>query len=133
MAYIKIGDASPEKCELALTLIGPLDFTADYITIAGPHITELENIFKGLFDKWKGAFCLAMSPGGILEPHTDVQSVQFSARYHIVLKNNEFCRYFHDGDVQVLDQYGIYQMDPLKVHSAINNGKDYRIHLIVDV
>ena len=133
MSYIKVCNADPEKCELALQLIGPLDFTVDYITIAGPHIMGLETVFTNMFPSWKGAFCLAMSPGGILEPHRDWETIVFNARYHIVLKNNPECYYYHDGDKQVLDRYGVYQMDPTKIHSAHNGGTDYRINLIIDV
>ena len=74
---------------------------------------------------------IGIKPGGHIHPHEDGLTSGWTRR-HLVLRSNEWCWSYHDGDWQQLTQGGLYMMDANKIHASINLGETMRWHLIAD-
>jgi hypothetical protein len=74
---------------------------------------------------------VALYPSSQIVAHADAYSAK-QRRYHIPLQINSGCWVFHDGDWQQLQLGKVYQMDPTKVHGAVNWGATLRLHLLLD-
>lgn len=74
---------------------------------------------------------VALYPSSQIVAHVDANPDQWR-RFHIPLQLNDRCWVFHDGDWQQLVVGRVYQMDPTKVHGAVNWGTEVRLHLLVD-
>lgn len=76
------------------------------------------------------AAVVALYPSAQLVGHTDPPVP--NERYHVPLDMNEGCWVFSDGVWQQLAVGHVYQMDPTKVHGAVNWGASVRLHLMLD-
>jgi hypothetical protein len=74
---------------------------------------------------------VALYPSSQLVAHSDPPVT--GTRYHVPLVVNNGCWSFHDGTWQQLEVGTVYEMDPTKLHGAVNWGTEVRLHLIVDV
>jgi len=91
----------------------------------------LADTFPG---EWTYAIAVVIWPNGTIPPHEDGDTQrERSQRYHLVLQSSQKAWVLHDGTWQQLDEGGIYTMDPLTTHAAVNWGGEPRIHLVVDV
>lgn len=75
-----------------------------------------------------------IAPGGRIYPHADTPAhTEYYSRFHIVLESNEQS-IFRAGDEYVnMRQGDIWWFDNKQEHEVQNNGKNDRIHLIVDI
>lgn len=91
----------------------------------------LEHVFPG---EWTHCLLSVIWQNGSIPPHCDGDTVNSgSRRFHIVIQSNPNAWALHDGEWQRLDEDGIYTMDPVREHAAVNWGQEPRIHLIADV
>lgn len=91
----------------------------------------LAAVFPG---EWTYAILTAIWANGTIPPHQDGDPERSGAqRFHLVLQSNPQSWTLHDGTWQQLTEDGIYTMDPIKTHAAVNWGGEPRIHLVVDV
>ncbi len=82
-------------------------------------------------EPWVYAQVATLWPGQALNLHTDGQTGR--KRRHVVLQTNPACWVHHGGDWQQLEAGGIYRMDPMQPHAAVNWGTKPRMHLFFDV
>jgi hypothetical protein len=98
------------------------------------YLPLVKDVFPG---NCTGLFLAIIWPQGNIPPHgaSGIGEViaDGSMRYHLILKTNPKCWNMHDGDWQQLEERGIYEFDPRKVHASINWGKEWRVHLVVDI
>jgi len=92
----------------------------------------LGKIFPGV---WTRCFLAIIWPNGSIMPHHGGGEViaDGSARYHLVLKTNPDCWSMHENQWQQLEEGKIYEFNPRLVHAAINWGKQWRVHFVVDI
>lgn len=92
----------------------------------------LADIFPGT---WTRCFLAIIWPNGNIMPHWGKGEViaDGSVRYHLVLKTNPDCWNMHENEWQQLKEGIIYEFNPRLVHAAINWGKEWRIHFVVDI
>jgi len=94
----------------------------------------VKDVFPG---ECAGLFLAVIWPDGHIMPHGagGIGEVieDGAVRYHLVLKTNPDAWSMHDNEWQQLEERGIYEFDPRKVHASINWGKEYRVHLVVDI
>ena len=136
--YEQVGSIpEPRKMAEFASLLSPLPSEQGYCTTDRQRTQEIYEpllchaLPHGL---WKMAMLAIVWPHGSIYPHADGDNEYDGCRrYHIVLQNNQLCWHLHDGKWQKLKEGGIYVMNPLKEHAAINWGGDPRIHLVVDV
>lgn len=90
------------------------------------------DIFPGV---WTRCFLAIIWPNGNIMPHWGAGEViaDGSVRYHLVLKTNADCWSMHENQWQQLKEGNIYEFDPRLVHAAINWGKEWRVHFVVDI
>lgn len=101
--------------------------SARTIALFQPYLAA---VFPGV---WTYAICAVIWANGSIPPHQDGDTVrEHSTRHHLVISTNPHAWTWHGGTWQQLGQDGIYQMDPLEMHAAINWGSTPRIHLVVD-
>lgn len=125
-----------EECHrlVKLSRTIPIDHSAGAYDTTPPDRTiavyqpVLGDVFPGT---WTNAMLVILLPGMMIPKHTDGQPEHW--RRHVVLQTNDSVWVYHDGQFQQLDRGGVYQMDPMKPHGALNWGGDPRIHLFVDV
>lgn len=92
----------------------------------------LKEIFPGT---WTAAFLAIIWPNGSVMPHFGEGELiaEGSTRYHLVMKTNEYSWSMHDNRWQQLEERGVYEMDPRLIHASINWGKEWRVHLAIDI
>lgn len=78
----------------------------------------------------EGWAVVALYPSSQLVGHTD-PPIQ-GKRYHVPIQTNPGCWVFSDGSWRQLEVGHTYEMDPTKVHGAVNWGHEVRLHLMVD-
>jgi hypothetical protein len=77
------------------------------------------------------AMFVALYPSAQIVAHEDPPIA--ATRVHVPLMSNTGCWVFHDGTWQQLRVGQAYQMDPERVHGAVNWGDVLRLHLVVDI
>jgi len=92
----------------------------------------LYDVFPGV---WTRCFLAIIWPNGNIMPHYGGGEViaDGSTRYHLVLKTNSDCWSMHENEWQQLKEGNIYEFNPRVVHAAINWGKQWRVHFVVDI
>lgn len=84
--------------------------------------------------EWKQCFLAILWANGTIPIHQDGDTQDGkSERYHLVLQSNQWSWTLHDGCWQQLEEGGIYRMNPVKTHAAVNWGGEPRIHFVVDI
>jgi hypothetical protein len=109
----------------------PLGYlTTDPKTTEAIYRPLLAALFPG---EWLKCFLSIVWPNGSIMAHQDLDAPALNRhRHHLVLKTNSDCWCMHDGTVEQLDLGGIYAIDETKVHAAMNWGRDFRVHFVVD-
>jgi hypothetical protein len=75
-----------------------------------------------------------LKPGGAIMRHVDEGKYADSyTRYHLALQSDEGNEFECDGDTVHMLPGELWWFNHKKPHSAVNNSKNDRIHLIVDV
>jgi len=71
--------------------------------------------------------------GGDIEEHVDnVFSLSHSHRVHIPIITNDNVDFSIGGEVKNLKEGEIWEVNNRQLHSVVNNGDKFRVHLIVD-
>lgn len=106
-----------------------------------PVIRHLMSL-TGIEDPYLAQLDLAhMPPGGRTILHTDTRVVQrYSRRYNVAIKTNEDCFLYHnsynidDGGTRDHIALGeIWELNNKIPHDAVNDGNEWRTHLVLDV
>lgn len=133
--YTPIGPMRPQWFEPLLALSTHLDLAPGP---GGSRMSDFavtralyEPVLHGVFYAIHQITVIALYPSAQLVAHCDPPIK--GSRYHLPLQVNPDCWVFHDGMWQQLEAGRWYQMDPTKLHGAVNWGSEVRLHLIVDV
>lgn len=131
--------SDPEKCTTTTQVIGddkPVWHpAADVLTEAKPIVLDLMR-FLNAYELGR-LLITRIPPGGKILPHRDdageYVSMKDVARYHVVLQGLPGSL-FRCGDETVCMQTGtIWWFNAFEEHEVLNNSKDDRIHMLVDV
>ncbi len=82
-----------------------------------------------------------MPPGGDTVMHTDTRYQQrYSRRYNIAVSTNDDCWLYHNsydlengGTRDHINEGEVWELNNKIIHTAVNYGKTWRTHLIIDV
>jgi hypothetical protein len=99
---------------------------------------ELEAVVKHLENFYdfteQVSFMAKLEPKGKIHRHQDSgEFLERIHRVHIPLITNNDCFYIVD-EVELNMQVGtVYEIDNTRIHGVVNNGDDYRIHLVINL
>jgi hypothetical protein len=113
----------------AICDLEPLPGSVSRFAPVEPHVVA------NAFDLWgqvQSAFIVSLLPMQQIPLHVDA-SIAPAVRYHIPIRTNPDCWSFHAGEWHHLEVGGLYRMDPIDPHGAVNWGAEPRWHLLVDV
>lgn len=108
----------------------------DILKVVEPIIDLLKNMFP---TRSVMRFEIAaIPPGAMLDWHKDMENGKpsfwhYSNRIHIPIITNDNAFQLWLGQSIHFEVGKIYELDNIKLHSAINNGNEFRTHLIVDM
>ena len=86
----------------------------------------LKEVFNTFGPKLTRVTLAKLMPGEEVAPHIDYDTT-FSTRYHIAVYTNEGCKL---NDTHIPADGSVWFLNPGKMHSAVNNGKTPRTHII---
>jgi hypothetical protein len=71
--------------------------------------------------------------GGDISPHVDnLFTLSHSHRIHIPIITNDSVNFSIGNEIKNLKQGEIWEVNNRQMHSVVNDGKDYRVHIIID-
>ena len=92
------------------------------------------NVFTAVAGERLGRVLITrVAPGKRIDPHVDGGShAAYYQRFHLVLQSNPDSIFRAGDEAIVMHQGELWWFDNEKEHEVINQGKDDRIHLIID-
>ena len=94
-------------------------------------VNKLEQLVGG---KLIRSELISLKPGGRIRTHKDRSDVLYTARrFHIPIKTNEHVIFSAGSEARNLEVGKLYELNNINYHSVRYNGKDHRIHLLLDV
>lgn len=73
-----------------------------------------------------------LKAGGMIEPHIDVDDHPSVGRFHLVITSNPQCICTSGGERAHMAPGEIWRFDHRVMHSVVNAGPDYRVHLVLN-
>lgn len=135
--YLKRPEAvPPDTMAVLLQLMDRLDLQpgpgGSRITPLGKDLPLWQGQLQTIIPTpWHWAGVVALYPSKQISAHADPPIPNI--RIHIPLIVNPNSWVFHDGSWQQLLVGALYEMDPTKVHGAVNWGPAVRRHLMIDL
>lgn len=104
----------------------------DKLPEARPLIFGLMSLVQG--ERLGRVLIVKLPPNGKVDPHRDMGApADYYDRYHIVIKSSEGNLFRTEDEIVWMQEGEVWWFDNTKEHEVVNNSKEDRIHLIVDI
>jgi len=135
--WIRFSD--PSKCDTTTNVIGD-DFPIWHDAAA--KLPQAKTIILDLMRRVEAyelgrVLITRVRPGGRILPHVDKDgsyvNTEDRARYHVVLAGEPGSLYRTGNETVCMRTGEVWWFNPMEEHEIVNNSKDDRVHLLVDV
>jgi hypothetical protein len=122
---------------LLVTTEGTVNHKHQYPMVPTPALDAMpytKSIWDTLGIPFERARFMRINPKSEMPRHHDVQPYwDDKVRLHIPVKTSDYVNFYCGGETINMKEGECWLMDNSRLHGVVNNGDDYRIHLVIDV